>query len=110
MSSTHLRLIPTDPTFVPEAAAQQSARALLTSLLPKAWRVSATATEEVEFVDQGENFVNLSCPACGAGLDDQGPDRWWYDAMDRAYQARFRDLMVTMPCCGARRSLNDLHY
>lgn len=111
MSSTYLRLIPADPTFVPKATARQQARDLPASFVPEAWQVSATATEEVEFVDPGANFVNLSCPACGAVLwDDWRPAPWWYEAMDRAHQAHFRDLIVTMPCCGARCSLNDLHY
>lgn len=35
---------------------------------------------------------------------------WWPDAMDRAHGRHFADLAVTVPCCGAATSLNDLRY
>jgi hypothetical protein len=99
-------LIPKNPRFVPKAAARQRAVDLLQSLVPKAQEIRTRITNDVEFVDQGANFERILCPACGAILDGG----WWQQAMKNASQTRFTDLSVTVPCCGAISSLNDLCY
>jgi hypothetical protein len=100
-----LRLIPAAPTFMPPLTARQRAEARLRELLSRAEAVRSRATEHVEFVDQGGNVERVSCPECGADLGN-----WWPDAMDRAHAHHFADLAVTVPCCGAATSLNDLRY
>ncbi|MFI0271477.1 hypothetical protein [Streptomyces luteogriseus] len=67
-------------------------------------------------VDQGDApaFINgaglesVSCPRCGAQLDFHG---WWMASMDEAYRDKsVPSLVVTVPCCGADTTLNDLVY
>ena len=105
MSDDYLRLIPSEPSRRPDAGARQRAQARLRDLLPRAREVPARLTEHVEFVDQGEYFEGVDCPACGTALG-----AWWPEAMGRAHRARFADLAVTTPCCGSATSLHELRY
>jgi hypothetical protein len=107
MSGFHYRLIPTVPSYVPEAPAREAALERLKSFVSGARQVTAEVREHVEFVPAMGNFETVSCPVCGAVLDDA----WWVQAMDAAYsESGFTDLRVTLPCCGATSSLNDLKY
>jgi hypothetical protein len=105
MSDTILRVIPAEPDFIPNAAAQQMALALFSSFVAKADSVQCLAEDDIRFIDPGENWESVSCPACGTDLSG-----WWQEAADVAYQNGFNDLTVTVPCCGATGSLNDLIY
>lgn len=106
MSDNILKFIPVDPEYIPDDHVQESALELLTAWLPAAELVNGTVSDDIGFVDQGANWVRVLCPACGAELDvDQ-----WQAFMDAAYPTQFTDLTVTMPCCGAVGSLNDLYY
>ena len=58
------------------------------------------------FVDQGENFERLLCPACGVELSVA----WWQQTIDRSEEKDFEDLSVVTPCCGTSTSLNELRY
>jgi hypothetical protein len=92
---------------VPDATARGRARARFASFVGHAEGVSTEVRERVEFVPAMGNFETVSCPACGTVLDDD----WWTRAMDATYGERgFADLRVTVPCCGAATSLNDLTY
>lgn len=106
MSDDYLRLIPTDPTWRPQAEAAQRAAATLSALVPTADGVEAELYDKVTFIDQGANFEQLSCPACHAELAMD----WWSDQMGHTGDAGFTDLAVTTPCCRIRTSLNDLVY
>ena len=106
MSDTILKLIPVDPFFIPDENAQQAALELLTAWLPTADVVNGTASDEVNFVDPGMNLQQIFCPGCGSPLDMEV----WQGFTDATYAIQFADLTVTMPCCGAVGSLNDLHY
>ena len=105
MSDVYLRLIPVNPRYVAGADALQRAWLFLRSRLPHDDGVTVRVTDDIEFVDQGGNFLGVFCPSCAA---DVRP--WWGGAMDRAFEARFSDLAVTLPCCRAEYSLNDLRY
>lgn len=106
MSSNIFILIPTNPSYVPNTTAQENARNLLASFMPEADEVSAAITQDIEFFDAGANFDIVHCPKCGVELSMD----WWGEAMDKAYAIHFQSLNVTMPCCGADCSLNDLVY
>ncbi len=106
MSDNILKLIPTTPHYKPGATAIQKACDLLSSYFSEAGEISYSLTEEVCFIDQGENWERVLCPACGIELDTA----WWQQAMDTAYQTGFTDLSVNLPCCGVVSSLNDLRY
>lgn len=106
MSSDLLRLIPGDPTYVPPPDAVARARKLLRQQLPTAGTITSQSTEDVRFVDQGENFESVLCEFCGSELAPE----WWQSAMDRAYETQFKDLSTLLPCCGRVGSLNTLNY
>jgi len=106
MSTNTLRIIPTDPTWVPASERQEAAFAMLERLFPDAETIQATITNHPEFIDQGGNFELVRCPRCGT----ECPMDWWQATMGVAYQRHFRDLNVTTPCCAAATTLNDLDY
>jgi hypothetical protein len=104
MSSSVLRYIPEDPTFVGEATAREAAR----KMLEKALKAPAivTVTDDPAFVDPGDNLEAVRCPACGEGLAME----WWQEAMSKSAAGAFHDLNVVVPCCTAETSLHDLDY
>jgi len=106
MSDSTLRLIPTDPAYVPDPGAADKARKLLASFVPQASQVTIDLRDEVGFIDQGANFERVGCPLCGAPLELD----WWQGALEKAMETQCRDLSVSPPCCGKRTSLNDLRY
>ncbi len=73
MSENILKFIPTDPNYIPDMVAQKMARDTLMSFAPQADGVTANVTDKVQFVDQGGNFQQVSCPICGANLSMS----WW---------------------------------
>jgi hypothetical protein len=62
MSETILRLIPNNPTFVPDLVAQQAAQRHLKSLFPPSIDITIRVTEQIEFIDQGQNLEGIYCP------------------------------------------------
>jgi hypothetical protein len=106
MSESYLTLITDDPEYVPDAAKRETALSLFTSLFADADELGVRVTNEVEFIHPGGNFECVRCPGCAAECDID----WWLSAMDSAYEKRFTDLAVTMPCCGIESSLNTLAY
>jgi hypothetical protein len=107
MSEYYYKLIPTIPDYVPDDGAREGARERFEAFVGNAAGVNVEVQEHVEFVDCMGNFESVSCPLCGTLLDDD----WWGQAMDAAYgEHGFVDLRVTVPCCGAATSLNDLMY
>jgi hypothetical protein len=53
MSDHFIRLIPTDPSFLPGPESRSRAQALLKSFMPQAQEVEVFAYDRVRFVDQG---------------------------------------------------------
>lgn len=107
MSAHYLRLIPTDPAFVPPADRRDRAVALVVARLPNARDVVFKVTERVELVDCGESFEEVRCPSCRAPLEIET----WQDAMSQAYDGEgFGDLSYSTECCGHATTLNDLDY
>jgi hypothetical protein len=106
MSEHFLSLIPEQPDYVPSAEAQSRALELFRSFVPKASDVEARVSEHIEFIDQGECFERVACPACDAKLKSKR----WGELMDKSYETQFTDLSITMPCCGHETDLNSLRY
>jgi len=106
LSDNVLKLIPNDPLFMPSQEAQDKAEAFMFAVLPEADDFSVDISDSIIFVDQGENFENVSCPICKSVLDTD----WWSTVINEASEAGFADLNKTVPCCGASVSLNDLCY
>jgi hypothetical protein len=121
MSEYVLSLIPEDPSYVPPAEAQSQAleafHAFLTKKKPFQVKASARwdepkveieldVSEDIQFVDQGENFESVSCPACDTEIDTKS----WGEWMGKSSESNFVDRSVTMPCCGCETELNALRY
>lgn len=106
MSDTYFVLIPTDPRFVPPEEAQQVALRLVQESVPRFDAATIEVSEHPEFVPAIECYEKGTCPFCGTELD-----KWFWDAVSRAYEASaFDDLETDLPCCGRRHPLNDLRF
>jgi hypothetical protein len=105
MSDTFLRIIPTNPSYVPDEIRQGKARNILQKLFDREDAEFET-TAEVEFVDQGQNFESVHCNRCGQEI---GPEDW-QNAMNASYETKFENLIFRTPCCCTETSLNDLDY
>jgi hypothetical protein len=106
VSDNWLRLIPTEPAWVPDREAQARIEAAFAALVPRAAEVTVETHEEAVFVDCGGNFESIHCPVCGAALTIAS----WQEMMDAASATRFTALDMPAPCCGTSVSLNDLRY
>jgi hypothetical protein len=105
VADTFLRIIPSDPTYVPGVTARERALNVLRRAVPLADEVTDQLTRDVRFVDCGANFESVRCPACGADIGE-----WWAEAMELGHAHNFSDLRITTPCCALHTTLNDLLY
>jgi hypothetical protein len=100
-----IRVIPTDPVFLPTAGAGEAAMAFLRSFCVSATSVEAVDEGQVVFVDAGDNFDGVRCPACRGDLDNH----WWAEAVDRSHdETGFEDLTVSCPKDGHDDSVPDV--
>ena len=106
MSDSWINLIPSDPRFVPSAEAQVKALSLLRQFVGGADEVRIELTDQVRFVDCGENFEAIRCPRCRREI----PVDWWQDQMDVQFGAGFPLDPVELPCCSGSASLSSLEY
>jgi hypothetical protein len=106
--SRHIaRIIPCDPLYVPGPDAIEAAVKHVRGVMR--WEAEVNRYEQIQFIDQGENFEGIRCPFCGETLAIP----WWQEAMDRGWDSAaggFTDLTCTVPCCGRTTSLNSLQY
>jgi len=105
MSDNIIRLIPTNPSFVPDLKSHDRAIRILRTMVKEADSVSVEVTDEVQFIDQGSNFERVTCPSCGSEITDL-----WTEMMDNAYSNGFSDLNIELSCCGLKTDLNALKY
>lgn len=105
MSDHVLRLVPKEIQFQPELASARSAQTLVRSFFPEAREVHFSYYDAVSFIDAGENWEGVRCPACGADAES-----WWGDSMSTAAEAEFASLATQAPCCGASVQLSELSY
>ena len=105
MSATILKIIPTDPIYTCGEKTQQEIVSLLSKVFSRQ-QIELVSTEFVEFIDQGQNFENVSCNLCGQVLNIEV----WQDLMDKAFKSNFSSLKFTTLCCNKETSLNDLNY
>lgn len=106
MSESFLRLIPTDPAYIPTRQSRIAAQQVIQAWLPQAAEIKAQVAAQVNFVDSGTNLQRILCSHCGQEIHRD----WWHSAMDSAYKTEFIDLKITTPCCGTISSLNHLRY
>ena len=92
-----LRIIPTDPFWLPAPAAFDAIGSEL------------RRHSSIAFIDSGAPFTAIGCPACGAAISEG----WWSERMEAGYdedREAYEVLTVEPPCCGRLVSLNDLEY
>jgi hypothetical protein len=108
MSETFIKIIPSDPEFVPPKVFQAQALRLVMSLVGRrADLVTVTTSPEVEFVESSVDLKAAYCTGCNTQVDPG----WWSVAVDQSYHSgHFNTLKVEMPCCGLVTTLNELRY
>lgn len=109
MSDHFLVVIPADPSApLPEDGGDAICTALRDFAGSDECRVKSY-DDRVQFIDAGENFESVSCPACGVTLDQD----WWSGQMDHCWNSeerRFNLHAHALPCCGASKDLSELVY
>ena len=106
MSTNYLRLIPTDPAWLPTAVQEAEATAVLRRLVPASESIISKTYDSTILIDSGANAHSVFCPACGREIDWG----WWQTQMDVASRTDFTNLSLTTACCGFATTLNDLRY
>ena len=105
MSDTILKIIPTEPIYVPDSLSENKCRIYLEKLFD-ANQVELLQTQDVEFIDPAQNFEQVFCDVCDSTIDLE----YWSKIVDNAFLNKFNDLTFLAPCCGSRTSLNSLRY
>jgi hypothetical protein len=106
MSDNWIIVIPEAADHVPSPDARRKAVELFRSIAPRADEVKEEASEKVRFIDCGANLERTLCPVCGAELEME----WWREKMDEEADAGFPLRSITLPCCSAQKSLDQLTY
>lgn len=116
MSDDVLKLIPTNPHFVPPEAAQQAAIAALEKLLPDGEMCGTEDFGHVTFIDQGANLESILCPACRAKLplhdapEAEANSHWWHSITDEWEEGEIGGVSAQMPCCKKTVPLTSLQF
>jgi hypothetical protein len=105
MSDFVLRIVPTDPEFLPKPGALLAAAQLLRTFFPLADRVRPWVYDSIGFVDPGVHWNGVRCSECGSDVS-----AWWAEAKAEAIAGGQRKLDVLAPCCGKPVNLNTLTY
>jgi hypothetical protein len=107
MSDNWIILIPEDPQMIPAQQTHDHAVRNFRELAPNASEIKVTTSEEVRFVDCGQNFERVRCPSCRKEIEFG----WWSEQMEQASEgSTFQLRSVSMPCCGAASTLHNFIY
>lgn len=106
MSDIVLKIISSTVDFLPSHHLADSAASFLRQVFPDADEVYFNISNDIRFIDAGANWGKIICPNCGREIDGT----WWREAIEKAYENRFSDLKVVLPCCGTTSSLALLKY
>ncbi|MFC5452368.1 hypothetical protein [Paenibacillus aestuarii] len=101
MSAEVVKLIPTDPEYVPTEKCIE----MIDEWIQR-FHAQIIVTEEVRFIDQGANFEKIICPFCLSNIEIE----WWQNQMDIASESSFHELKTITTCCNQQTTLNDLNY
>ena len=106
MSTSILKITPSNPLNIPHEAARLSALNYLKTRFRKGKEIEEKISDKIIFIDQGQNFSEPSCPLCKSPLEMD----WFADTVDDAYKDDFRDLDCSSPCCKKTINLNELKW
>lgn len=105
MSDIIMKIIPVVPTYTISKEMDEKVIECLKKNVC-ADDISVRFSEKPQFVDCGDNLENIHCPFCKEKLYFG----WWGEAMNKASESDFENLIILLPCCGKQVSLNDLDY
>ena len=105
MSYYLFKLIPKDPQYIPNINLQKEVKGFL-QLIYDDYKILIRITDNVEFIDCGENFEDIICPKCNHSLD-MG---WWGQTMSLMYENHFSEPDFVLPCCNKMCRIYDLQY
>lgn len=106
MSDNWINVIPSDPHFVPTLEARRRAVDYMRKIAGKADDITGELTEDVRFIDCGENLERIGCRKCRGEISCD----WWREHMEHQFEHGYTLEPVQLPCCGALVSLADLNY
>jgi hypothetical protein len=115
MSSTVLKLIPTDMRHVPSTETHQKALEVLVELT-RGWEPEATAFGRLEYIDPGEDIEAIICPRCQArlemdwALEDSKHSEWYSDIVEQEQACGPDSLQVVTPCCQQTVRFTELQF
>lgn len=104
MSTSILKITPSNPLTIPPDSARLSALNYLKTRFEKDKEINEKISDKIMFIDQGQNFSEPSCPLCKSILDMD----WFADTVDGAYKNDFKELDFPSPCCKRVINLNEL--
>ena len=115
VSDNYLRLIPTDPHYMPPDEAGRRASLVVSHALPAADRVQVKRHSQPVFIDQGTNLESVLCPRCRARVAFYGDtatatSEWWKQIADQLGGQQVADVRVTMSCCGSSVMFQELQF
>ena len=105
MAESILKIISTNPSFMPGELEEGSCRIFLEEIFD-AKQIKFVCSSEIEFIDPGANFESVSCNICQHEISIA----YWNEKMDEAAQTHFTNLNLRLPCCNSISSLNSLEY
>jgi hypothetical protein len=105
MSESILKLIPTSPLFIPNPMFQVNVNRHLKSIFVNN-EIKITTTDNIEFIDCGENLEEVICPYCKQPLDIE----CWSETMSSLYESHFTEASFELSCCNQTSQIFDLVY
>jgi hypothetical protein len=92
MSEHIIKIIPTDPKFVPNE--KKTSLDLLNNKLNNI-EIEIKELPEIEFIDQGSYFEKLICNVCNKEILIEK----WNELMNKAFDNKFKNLEIITLCC-----------
>ena len=112
MSDRYIKLIPSDPDYIPNKTLRNKAVKVLEGMLPESEECEAEVYDTVTFVDQGEYLDVIICPACRKKLKyhDENITEWWGSVEQEEEEHGAEGFKVKMPCCKKEVLFTDLTF
>jgi hypothetical protein len=114
MSEEVLKLIPEDKNYIPDEGKAEEARVLLEDFFPDGEQAEIKYSDQLMFIDGGENTVKIGCPLCNSvnDLSEDTNAEWWnkLDTQTSSDDANIETFEVEMPCCNKPTLIQKINY